>query len=195
LTHLTEGPEILCYSQLDYNSVKFIDLAEILTVKVLYCKLMGDSNKRVVNPQQAAKELEECSPLSEKQAVAYVYFKTIDDPQKQAPDIFHIPENELKDEIETAENVAEAAKIVKKTDVGETDLKDKMDILVGCGFLKESQADAFRTSKEASIETASKMLDRPVDDIRKDSESVAVKIEKAREMYNWLHQYSGTEAW
>jgi len=156
---------------------------------------METADKREINPQRAAKELEECSPLTEKQAAAYVYFKTIDDPQKQARDIFHIPESDLKAEIEAAEKAADAAKLVKKTDVGETDLNDRMDILVGSEFLTEAQADAFLISEEAGIETASKMLERPVEDIRDDAEAVEERIEEARAMYRWLHQYSGMEVW
>jgi hypothetical protein len=156
---------------------------------------MNGSGKREINPRKAAQELTANSPLSQKQAAAYVYFNTIDDPEKQATDIFHIPAGELENELTEAEEIAEGAKKIKKMDIEGTPLKAQIDILIGCGLLTEKQAKAFRACKEAGDKTASKTLDRSIEAIREDSQKAETKIEQAREMYGWLIDYSGVEVY
>jgi hypothetical protein len=156
---------------------------------------MTKFGERKIDPREAAHELAESSPLSQKQAVAYVYFNTIDDPQKRPMDIFHIPERELAKEKDRAIEIVEAAKKVKQMDVEETRLRDKADILVGCGLLTENQAEAFHTYSNVSEEAASEMLDRPIEDIHKDFKRAQTKIEESREMFDWLHRHSGAEVY
>lgn len=156
---------------------------------------MTRHGKREIDPRKAARELSESSPLSKKQAAAYVYFNTIDDPDKQPKDIFHIPESKLAEEKRTANKIAEASKKIKQMDVEGTCLRDKLDILVGCGLLTERQAEAFRTYGNISEKAASEMLDRPITDIREDSKQAQDKIEKSREMFGWLHNHLGVEVY
>ena len=154
---------------------------------------MNRHGKREIDPREAAHELAENSPLTEKQAVAYVYFNTIDDPKKRAEDIFYITQQELKKEKQRANEIAEAAKKVKKMDVEDTRAKDKADILVGCGLLTESQAEAFHIYSNLSDDAASEKLDRPIESIREDFDRAQARIEESREMFGWLHKHSGVE--
>ncbi len=154
---------------------------------------MNKNGKRKIDPRQAAQKLTETGLLSEKEAVAYVYFHIIDDQQKQAQDIFYIPESELEAEKEEADQMVEAAKKVMRIKNRETRLKDKADILVGCGLLTENQAEAYSNYGQVGDETVSEMLDRPIKGIQDDFEAAETKIEQAEEVYQWLIEHTGFE--
>ncbi len=154
---------------------------------------MNGNGKQKIDPRQAAQKLSETDILSEKEAVAYVYFHIIDDPQNQAQDIFHIPESELEAEKEGADQIVEAAKKVMQMKNRETRLKDKADILVGCGLLTDNQAEAYSNYGQVGDETVSEMLDRPIKDIKDDFDAAETKIEQAEEVYQWLIEHTGFE--
>jgi len=154
---------------------------------------MNGNGTQKIDPRQAAQRLSETDLLSEKEAVSYVYFHVIDDPQKQAQKIFYIPESELEAEKERADQMVEAAKKVMRMKNRETRLKDKADILVGCGLLTENQAEAYSNYGQVGDETVSEMLDRPIKDIQDDFEAAETKIEQAEEVYQWLIEHTGFE--
>ena len=75
----------------------------------------------------------------------------------------------------------------------ETRLKDKADILVGCGLLTDNQAEAYSNYGQVGDETVSEMLDRPIKDIKDDFDAAETKIEQAEEVYQWLIEHTGFE--
>jgi len=154
---------------------------------------MNENGRRKIDPRQAAQRLSETGLLSQKQTVAYVYFHIIDDPQKQAQDIFRIPESELEAEKERADQMVEAAKKVMRMKNRGTRLKNKADILVGCGLLTENEAEAYSNYGQVGDETVSEMLDRPIKDIQDDFEAAETKIEQAEKVYQWLIEHTGFE--
>ena len=154
---------------------------------------MNRNGERKIDPRQAAQKLSETGLLSEKEAVAYVYFHIIDDPQKQAKDIFHISESELQAQKGRADQMVEAAKKAMRVKNRGTRLKDKANILVGCGLGTEHQAEAYSNYGQVGDETVSKMLDRPIKDIQHDFEAAKTKIEQAEEVYQWLIEHTGIE--
>ncbi|WP_152418312.1 hypothetical protein [Halorubrum aidingense] len=156
---------------------------------------MSDYGRRKRDPRELASDLAEIGLLSEKQSAAYIYFEVIDDPDKQPEDLFHISEEELRNEREDAVNLVKSAKKVKRMENRGTNQTEMMDILAGTGLLSGEQAEAYSTYGNISDNAASEELGRSIDDIRDDSEQVETILEQSRRVYGFVVQHAGVEAY
>lgn len=156
---------------------------------------MDRYGERKIDPRETAQKLAEISPLSEKQAVSYVYFNIIADPNKRAENIFHIAKHELEKERHEAKRIIEATKIAKKLDVDKACFREKSATLVKSGLITDRQSKAYRDYLNVGEAKASEMLGRPTEEIHQDVKTVETILDQLRETYRWIVTDMGVEVY
>ncbi|TYL40178.1 hypothetical protein CV102_00935 [Natronococcus pandeyae] len=152
---------------------------------------MKRENVHNSDPTDIADELVQIGFHSEREANAFVYFVIMDPPKQDAGTVFNISEDELEDELESAEALFKQAEKTIEVSNNVEKPGERVDTLIGAGLLSEAEVEAYIHSDRLDDSALVDFLDEPVSIVEQNKERAEEKIDRAHQLMRFRDKYSG----